>query len=98
MLRIQYDPKSDHSFALVSDYNKSIVDFCRAIKDTYGWRKFTWDIAFKRWRFSDPAIIRAFKDTFASLEIAPEVYAFFKEQKVKDKVEVERAQDLVVLK
>lgn len=98
MLRIQYDPKSDHSFALVSDYNKSIVDFCRAIKDTYGWRKFTWDIATKRWRFSDPAIIRTFKDSFVALEIDPAVYTFFKEQKVKDVVEEKRAIGVETLK
>ena len=83
-MHIKAEKSAYHIFALYYDYNQSKVDFCRALKEAYGWEKFTFnsDQGLKRWVFSDPVIVQeiinAFPDTLVDPEVARHVAKEFK--------------------
>ena len=44
-----------HEYAWGFNYTPSIVDFCRSLKDKYGWKEFTFYNG--KWRFKDVKIV-----------------------------------------
>jgi SWI/SNF-related matrix-associated actin-dependent regulator 1 of chromatin subfamily A len=83
-MHIKAEKSSYHIFALYYDYNPQKVEFCRALKETYGWQNFTFNSeqGLKRWVFSDPVIVqeivKAFPDTLVDSDVARHVAAEFK--------------------
>lgn len=48
-----------HSYALVFPYVQSVVDFCRVVKDKFGWEQFSFSDG--KWRFDDLSILEDFE-------------------------------------
>lgn len=59
------------------DYNPEVVDFCRALKDGFGWQQFSFanDDGKKRWVFSQPMFIQILKEKYPDLDIDPTIVA-----------------------
>lgn len=73
-----------HSYALVFPYDQSVVDFCRKIKEKFGWENFSFSD--KKWRFDDLTILDDFELAY-ELIIDSEVQtdrAFLKRQPSDD--------------
>ena len=83
-MHIKTEKSSYHVFALYYDYDPIKVEFCRALKETYGSDKFTFnsDQGLKRWVFSDPVIVQeivtAFPSAVVEADVAHEVAVSFK--------------------
>lgn len=74
-MHIKAEKSAYHVFALYYDYDPLKVEFCRALKETFGWDKFTFnsDQGMKRWVFSDPVIVQEVIKAFPSAVVEPEV-------------------------
>ncbi len=72
-----------HRFALYYDYTPERVDFCKTLKESFGFEKFSYDSfgSLKRWVFTDSLFIPVIAERF------PEVVI---EQQVKDIVKNEQ--------
>lgn len=94
-MHIKAEKSTYHIFALYYDYNQKKVDFCRALKESYGWEKFTFNSeqGLKRWVFSDPVIVQeivnAFPETLVDTEVAQHVATVFKHYAAMDTQQTE---------
>lgn len=86
-----------HAYALESDFNQSLVDYCQFLRTTFGWKEFTWDIANKKWRFSDLAVVNMlmtkFPETIVSQEVFDDLRQYDKKEE-EDRSREERAQQI----
>lgn len=57
-----------HEYAFESEYGNDVVEYCQYLKDTLGWKEFTWDKEKKVWRFTDPSLISVLKNKFFGIE------------------------------
>lgn len=64
-----------HRFSLYYDYTPDRVLFCKSLKDSFGWDKFSFqaDGDLKRWVFSDSLFIPVLQEMFPEIHIEPEV-------------------------
>jgi hypothetical protein len=44
-----------YQYAFVYDFDMAVVEFCRSLKEKYGWQEF--NFSDKKWRFKDLNII-----------------------------------------
>lgn len=60
-----------HQFALYFDYDQSAVDFCRALKDAYGWQRFSFESheGRRRWVFSEPMFVGLIQSKYPSVTV-----------------------------
>lgn len=74
-MHIKAEKSAYHVFALYYDYDPLKVEFCRALKETFGWDKFTFnsDQGIKRWVFSDPVIVQEIIKAYPTAVIEPAV-------------------------
>lgn len=74
-MHIKAEKSAYHVFALYYDYDPAKVEFCRALKDSHGWDKFTFnsDQGLKRWVFSDPVIVQEIVSAYPTAVIEPDV-------------------------
>lgn len=74
-MHIKAEKSAYHVFALYYDYDPLKVEFCRALKETFGWDKFTYnaDQGVKRWVFSDPVIVQEIIKAYPSAVVEPDV-------------------------
>lgn len=97
MLKILKEKTPYHQYALESEYNQTLVDYCKYLKTTLGWQEFNWDHENKVWRFKDPGIIRMLKDKFSDLEfdstIEKELEQYENDRKAEQNVE-EQAEEI----
>jgi len=73
-----------HSLALVFPYDPDVVDFCRMVKEKYGWKEFTFSDG--KWRFDNTEILNDFNSRYV-LDIDPAVYfgEFFGQEETAEK-------------
>jgi len=73
-----------HRFAFYYDYNPDRVDFCKALKESFGWDKFSFqaDGEIKRWVFSDSIFIPVLAEKFPGINIEPGVHETVKKEQV----------------
>lgn len=62
-----------HEYALESEYSPELVNYCKFLKETFGWKEIQWDFENKKWRFHDPSVISMLKNKFKETEIPEEV-------------------------
>lgn len=64
-----------HRFAFESAYSPEVVDFCKALKETYGWQKFSFEASEKGkfWVFSEPDLIGVIRSQYPHTVLEPEV-------------------------
>ena len=74
-MHIKAEKSAYHIFALYYEYDPVKVEFCRALKDTFGWDKFTFnsDQGLKRWVFSDPVIVQEIIKGYPTAIVEPDV-------------------------
>lgn len=67
-MKITSDKSRYHRFSLYYDYSPDKVEFCRLLKDSFGWQKFSFnsDEGLKRWVFSDVFFVKLFVERFGS--------------------------------
>lgn len=73
-MKITYDKTQYHRFSFTYDYNPDIVEFCRNIKEAFGWQKFQYDSVLKRWLFSESVLVTAIKERFPDVRVDPVVH------------------------
>jgi SNF2 family DNA or RNA helicase len=66
-MRIIKETNLYHCFAWEYDFKLEILDFCRYLKTTEGWKNFGfWE---KKWRFSNPKIIDIIRERYPEVEL-----------------------------
>lgn len=86
-LRIVNEKTKYYNYAFESPYSRETVAFCREIKETVGWKDFSWYDG--KWRFKDAAIATMIREKFPSIKIDPGIL----EQAgvaVKEKLQLEK--------
>ena len=68
-MKIKREKTLYHNYFLESDYSQGVVDFCRYLKENFGWKDFQWDADKKVWRFKDISIITLIKNKFNETDI-----------------------------
>lgn len=76
-----------HRFALYYNYSQDRVDFCKDLKDGFGYRKFSFESQgqLKRWVFSDPIFVRLITEKFPEAFVEPAVVSLINEEVNWDK-------------
>lgn len=89
-MKIVFEETKYSFFAINSEYNKELVDFCRYLKGLYGWQNFFFKD--KKWRFRDPSIIFMFYNKFPWITIEKEVTDFCEKMNKaqNDAIEIEK--------
>lgn len=72
-MKITAEKSKYHRFALYYDYAPDRLEFCRSLKDSFGWEKFSYDSEGRRWVFSDPLFVRLFKENYPTINVEPVV-------------------------
>lgn len=72
-MKIISEKSKYHRFALYYDYRQDRVDFCKSLKDTFGFKEFSFAIDgnMKRWVFTNSIIVPVLKEHFPELAIDP---------------------------
>lgn len=62
-----------HKFAFEFEYNPEHVQFCRMLKDSFGWQEFSWNEEKKVWVFSKPEVLEELVKRFPNVVVDPSV-------------------------
>jgi len=81
-MKIIYEPLKFFNFAFEYEFSYDILNFCRKIKDSYGWKKFNFYES--KWRFNDPLIIEDIKLAYPNVEIDSSVLISVKEKQIQE--------------
>lgn len=103
-MKIVTEKSPYHRFALYYEYTPDRVEFCRELKESFGWQRFSFESmgSLKRWVFSDSLFVPLFKERFPETEIAPDVlniaekelnWKLKDEKVVKDATEIKKKKD-----
>lgn len=55
LMKVVREKTPYHTYAVEFEFSPTLLEYCRQLKNTYGWKKFTFFQG--KWRFSDPEII-----------------------------------------
>lgn len=71
MMKIIVEKSQYHRFALYYDYTQERVDFCKDLKESFGWKSFSFDSSagLKRWVFSESLLVPVIKERFPETSI-----------------------------
>ena len=74
-MKIVSEKTKYHRFALYYDYSPEKVDFCKSLKESFGWQEFSFDAQgdLKRWVFSNSVLVPVIAEKFPEVKIDPEV-------------------------
>jgi SWI/SNF-related matrix-associated actin-dependent regulator 1 of chromatin subfamily A len=74
-MKIVEEKSQYHRFALYYDYSQDRVDFCKTLKDSFGWQRFSYDSSsgLKRWVFTDSLFVPVIQQRFPEVEITRQV-------------------------
>ena len=61
-----------HSYGFFYPYNMEVVEFCRGLKNAWGWQEFSFDALNKAWVFSNPNIITAITQKYPKCIVSQE--------------------------
>lgn len=62
-----------HRFTFAYSYSQEKVDFCRVLKESFGFDKFSFNGDLKSWVFSDSYFVPVIQEKFPEVEIEPQV-------------------------
>lgn len=81
-MKIVAEKSKYHRFALYYDYNPDRVEFCRNLKESFGWDRFSFESLgeMKRWVFTDSLFVPVLAERFPEVEIDPEVESIVKNE------------------
>ncbi len=74
-MHIKAEKSRYHRFTLYYDYAPDRVEYCRIIKDSFGWQRFSYDSSegLKRWVFSESLFVKLLVERFPEIEVDPMV-------------------------
>ena len=74
-MKIVAEKTQKHRFSLYYDYSPERVDFCRTLKDSFGWDRFSYEAqgSLRRWVFSDSLFVPVLAERFPEVEIEKQV-------------------------
>lgn len=74
-MKIIAEKSTHHRFALYYDYTPDRVEFCKQLKEAFGWKEFSFDsnAGLKRWVFSQSFLVPVLADRFPEIVIDPQV-------------------------
>jgi SWI/SNF-related matrix-associated actin-dependent regulator 1 of chromatin subfamily A len=83
-MKIIFQKSRYHRFALFYEYSQDKVDFCRQLKDTFGWERFSFSVEgeLKFWAFSDSILIPVLAEKFPEIEISHEVRSIVEQEQI----------------
>lgn len=75
MMKIQLQKTQNHRFTLSYDYSQERVAFCRTLKESFGWQKFSYEApgVLRHWVFSDSLFVPVLVERFPETEVDPQV-------------------------
>ena len=85
-----------HRFALYYDYSMDRVDFCRQLKESFGWEKFSFSVdgTLKFWAFSDSILISVLAEKFPEVDISSEVYQIINQEQAWQNKQVKQNSEI----
>lgn len=74
-MKIVAEKSQKHRFALYYDYTQDRVEFCKSLKESFGWDRFSYDSSngLRRWVFSDSFLVPVIQERFPEVEITAAV-------------------------
>lgn len=74
-MKIVAEKSKFHRFALYYDYTPDRVEFCRNLKESFGWDRFSFETVgeLKRWVFTDSLFIPVIAERFPEVQVEPQV-------------------------
>ena len=74
-MKIVAEKSQYHRFALYYEYSPDRVEFCKSLKDSFGWQRFSYDSmsGIKRWVFSESFLVPVLQERFPEVEIEKSV-------------------------
>ena len=94
MTQIKLEKTKYHRFSLYYDYTPDKVEFCKQLKESFGWQEFSFEATgeLKRWVFSNSVLVPVIAEKFPEVQIEPQVativsqeQAWSREQEQKNK-------------
>lgn len=81
-MKIVAEKTQKHRFALYYDYSPERVEFCRTLKDSFGWNRFSYEVqgALKRWVFTDSLFVPVLVERFPETEVEQQVEEIVKHE------------------
>lgn len=70
-MKIVFERTRYHQYAFYFDYTPDRIEFCKALKDAFGFQRFGFDSSngLKRWVFSEPIFVQLLKERFPNVVI-----------------------------
>ena len=72
-MKITAEKSKYHRFSVAYDYAPDRVEFCRTLKESFGWQRFSYEGESRRWVFSEPLFVRLFQEQYPNIGIDREV-------------------------
>ncbi len=70
-MKVEIEKTTYHSYAFTFKFNTDVLEFCRSLKEKYGWKEFAWNE--NKWRFHDDRIAFEIKKKYPYTEIPKEL-------------------------
>lgn len=70
-MKIIHQKSKYHRFAFTYSYSPEVVEFCRTLKDAFGWQRFSFETNEngKMWVFSDSVLVASIKEKFPDVVV-----------------------------
>lgn len=81
-MRVSAQKSRYHRFTFTYEFTKESLEFCRILKDSFGWDRFHFDSAdgLKRWVFSETFFIKLLMERFPNLEVDADVLSVYQHE------------------
>ena len=95
-MKIVAEKSKFHRFALYYDYTPDRVEFCRSLKESFGWDRFSFETMgeLKRWVFTDSLFVPVIAERFPEVQIEPQVEDIVKHEQSWANEQKQRAQKI----
>lgn len=99
-MKITAEKSQYHRFSLTYDYSPDKVEFCRALKESFGWHRFAYDgeNGSRRWVFSDALFVRLFQEQYPIIQIDPNVLTIIEREDMNTRESSRRAVQIDTIK
>ena len=100
MMTIALEKSKYHRFSLKYDYSHDRIEFCRMLKESFGWQKFSFENMgeLKRWVFSDSLLVPVIQERFPEVEISSEVEAIVEHEQKWSLEQKQRARTIDIIR
>ena len=100
MMTIALEKSKYHRFSLKYDYSHDRIEFCRMLKESFGWQRFSFENMgeIKRWVFSDSLLVPVIQERFPEVEISSEVEAIVEHEQKWSLEQKQRAKTIDLIK